>query len=168
LTFHSSHLHSKATIEILFLHCLSYKIKNEVCYISAALAKAASEKDLNQISECIGSNWEMLAPFLIERNSAATVEQIKEDHRQSRQRVYALLCKWRAQTDDPSLAHLFHSMYQAGTSVTIDWSKIADKLKVPIQDIRACKLQFFNFSVAIQYLISLINTKYFSLVLKSI
>ncbi|XP_060554326.1 uncharacterized protein LOC132715353 [Ruditapes philippinarum] len=49
---------------------------------SAALAKAASEKDLNQISECIGSNWEMLAPFLIERNSTATVEQIKDDHRQ--------------------------------------------------------------------------------------
>jgi hypothetical protein len=132
------------------------KIYNATLFFNT-LAKAASEKDLSNISECIGFNWEMLAFFLIKRNSAATVEQIKDDHRQSQQRVYALLCKWRTQTDDQSLAHLFHSMYQAGTSVTIDWNKIADKLNLPIQDIQACKLQFFNFSVAIQCLISLIN-----------
>ncbi|XP_060561631.1 uncharacterized protein LOC132721361 [Ruditapes philippinarum] len=102
------------------------------------LAKTASDKDLSNIAECIGSNWEMLAPFLIERNLTASVEQIKVDHKQIRQRVYYLLKKWHTQTNDPSLAHLFHSMYKASTSVTIDWNEIAYKLKVTIQDIQAC------------------------------
>ncbi|XP_060571173.1 uncharacterized protein LOC132729417 [Ruditapes philippinarum] len=105
---------------------------------NAALANIASERDLNNISQCIGSNWEMLGPFLIERNSKAIVDQIKEDHRTCLQRVYNLLMIWRSQTDNQSLARLFHLMYQAGTSVTVDWYEIAHKLNIDIQHIRAC------------------------------
>ncbi|XP_060608674.1 uncharacterized protein LOC132760662 [Ruditapes philippinarum] len=103
------------------------------------ISKPASDKDLNNISQCIGTNWEMMAPFLLGTNTTVTVEQIKEDHKGSHKCVYYLLYNWRAQTNDPSLAHLFHSMYQAGMSMTIDWNAIADKLKVTIKDIQACK-----------------------------
>jgi hypothetical protein len=68
-----------------------------------------------------------------------TIDQIKEDHRSSQQRVYNLLLMWRQQTDDQSLAHLFHLMYKAGTSVTIDWNEIAHRLKIERRDIHACK-----------------------------
>ena len=116
-------------------------------YFSATLARNASEKDLGYISKSIGSNWEMFAPFLLQKNSTATVEQIKDDHRKSQQRVFHLLLKWLEQTDDPSLVHLFHLLYKAGSSVTIEWRVIAENLDVQIADIRACKFNFSTFKV---------------------
>ncbi|XP_060559268.1 uncharacterized protein LOC132719515 [Ruditapes philippinarum] len=107
--------------------------------IAALGRRAATNEDLNYISQCIGSNWEILGPPLLKNKSTVTIEHIKEDHRSCQQRVYNLLLMWRQQTDDQSLAHLFHLMYKAGTSVTIDWNEIAHKLKIERRDIQACK-----------------------------
>ncbi|XP_060595068.1 uncharacterized protein LOC132749356 isoform X2 [Ruditapes philippinarum] len=107
--------------------------------IAALGRRAATNEDLNYISQCIGSNWEILGPPLLKNKSTVTIEHIKEDHRSCQQRVYKLLLMWRQQTDDQSLAHLFHLMYKAGTSVTIDWNEIAHKLKIERRDIHACK-----------------------------
>ncbi|XP_060595072.1 uncharacterized protein LOC132749358 [Ruditapes philippinarum] len=105
----------------------------------AALGRrAATNEDLNYISQCIGSNWEILGPFLL-KTSTVTIEHIRHNHTSCQQRVYNLLLMWRQETDDQSLAHLFHLMYKAGTSVTIDWNVIAENLKIKKRDIQACK-----------------------------
>ncbi|XP_053375946.1 uncharacterized protein LOC123534516 [Mercenaria mercenaria] len=106
----------------------------------AVLAREATEKNLQRIAKSVGSNWEMLGPYLLKQNAMAKVEQIKEDHHKTEMRIYNLLLTWRQQAaPDTTLGHLFHQMLQVGTSVTVEWRSIAKYLDIDERDIRACK-----------------------------
>ncbi|XP_053375944.1 uncharacterized protein LOC128547373 [Mercenaria mercenaria] len=107
----------------------------------AVLARTATITDLLHIAKAVGSNWEMLGPYLIKENAMATVEHIKEDHAHDYEMcIYHLLLTWRQQAaPDTTLGQLFHQMLQVGTSVTVDWRTIAEYLDIDERDIRACQ-----------------------------
>ncbi|XP_053406425.1 uncharacterized protein LOC123546678 [Mercenaria mercenaria] len=109
--------------------------------LPAVLARIATEKDLQRVAMSVGSNWEMLGPYLLKQNAMAKVEQIKADHpHKTEMRIYNLLLTWREHAaPDTTLCHLFHQMLQVGTSVAVEWRTIAKYLDIDERDIRACK-----------------------------
>lgn len=90
----------------------------------ASLNRPIKETDLVKITECIGQNWEMLAPYL--GFSSVNIDHIKSDHPQLASRVYKMLWSWcQRMGNQGTLAALFKTMHNVPL-VSFDWNKLEE------------------------------------------
>ena len=84
-----------------------------------------TDKNLIDISKCIGNGWESLAVCL--KISQAQIEHIKADHRESmQQQIYYMLLKWRnTETCNATLTSLLDEMKNV-PGVTVDRNALQD------------------------------------------
>jgi hypothetical protein len=80
------------------------------------------KKELSEIAQLIGYNWELLGTKLGLSN--AEINQISMDNQTSSMRIYTMLLKWEAKQQENATVNTLMKALQSTKSLTVEWDEV--------------------------------------------